>query len=170
MSLATLVATLPPTPPAGGNALQAVLWSLQMRWWAWRNDAYKGPRPDVRLFVLFFDPQTHDRLPHSLGLQKGQIGLVNAFAGGGMGGSNNVVIAHEMLHTFGATDKYDPSTNQPRFPDGYADPAREPRLPQEYAEIMAGRIPVSGSQAEIPRSLGETLIGPATAAEINWRQ
>lgn len=170
ISLAPPVASLPPAPPQGGNTLDAVLWSLRMRWWAWRNDSLKGGRPDVRLFVLFFDPQTHDRLPHSAGLQKGQLAIVNAFAGGGMGGSNNVVIAHELLHTFGATDKYDPATNLPVFPDGYADPQREPRHPQDYAEIMAGRLPVSASAANIPQSLAETLIGPATAAEINWRK
>jgi hypothetical protein len=170
ISLAPPVASLPPLPPAGGNALEAVLWSLQMRWWAWRNDNYRGPRPDVRLFVLFFDPAKYESLSHSVGLEKGQIGVINAFAGGGMGGSNNVVIAHEMLHTFGATDKYDPASNYPRFPEGFAEPEREPRLPQEYAEIMAGRTPVSESRADIPRSLAETLIGPVTAAEINWRK
>jgi hypothetical protein len=170
LSLASPVVNLPPAPPAGGNALQAILWSLQMRWWAWRNDGFKGPRPDVRLFVLFFDPAKYETLPHSVGLEKGQMGVINAFAGGGMGGSNNVVIAHEMLHTFGATDKYDPATNLPLFPEGYAEPERNPRHPQEYAEIMAGRMPVSETRADIPRSLAETVIGPATAAEINWRK
>ncbi|HTY99283.1 MAG TPA: hypothetical protein VMB75_05585 [Rhodocyclaceae bacterium] len=170
ISLAPPVASLPPQPPAGGNALQAIAWSLQMRWWAWHNDSYRGRRPDVRLFVLFFDPAKYQTLPHSVGLEKGQIGVINAFAGGGMGGSNNVIIAHEMLHTFGATDKYDPATNYPRFPEGFAEPERQPRLPQDYAEIMAGRTPVSETAAETPRSLAETVIGPATAAEINWRK
>ena len=35
-----------------------------------------------------------------------------------MTGPNNVVIAHELLHTVGATDKYDPVTDAPRIPDG----------------------------------------------------
>ena len=41
---------------------------------------------------------------------------------------NNVIVAHEILHTFGATDKYDPATTQPRYPDGYAEPGRASRM------------------------------------------
>ena len=58
------------------------------------------------------------------GLQKGLIGVVNAFASDEQAAQNNVVIAHELLHTVGATDKYDPRTNQPSHPDGYAEPDR----------------------------------------------
>jgi len=85
-----------------------------------------------------------------------------------MSGSNAVVIAHELLHTLGATDKYAPDSNLPRFPDGYAEPQRSPRHPQTFAEIMGGRIPIDESRADIPDSLGLTLIGPVTAAEIGW--
>jgi hypothetical protein len=80
---------------------------------------------------------------------------------------NNVVIAHELLHTLGATDKYDDS-GQPIYPAGYADPYAEPRHPQDKAEIMAGRIAVSERRAEIPRDLAQTAIGYLTAAEIGW--
>jgi hypothetical protein len=85
-----------------------------------------------------------------------------------MAGSNAVIIAHELLHTVGATDKYDFATNLPRFPDGYAEPERTPRYPQAFAEIMGGRIPVSEIRADIPVTLDQTLIGAATAAEIGW--
>jgi hypothetical protein len=78
--------------------------------------------------------------------------VVNAFADSDHEGSNNVVIAHELLHTLGATDKYDPIGNQPLYPDGYANPQASPRLPQRRAEIMAGRIPISETVAEIPRT------------------
>ena len=72
----------------------------------------------------------------------------------------------ELLHTLGATDKYDPQTLQPIHPDGYAEPNRQPRHPQALAEIMAGRIPVAEGRAEEPDSLADTLIGPQTAIEI----
>ncbi len=81
---------------------------------------------------------------------------------------NNVVIAHELLHTVGATDKYSPADNLPLFPIGYADPDRQPLYPQSMAEIMGGRIPVSETQAVIPKSLVQAMIGPQTALEINW--
>ena len=42
------------------------------------------------------DPALTQRLPHSTGLQKGLMGVVNAFAERGMEGSNNVVITHEV--------------------------------------------------------------------------
>jgi hypothetical protein len=73
-----------------------------------------------------------------------------------------------LLHTVGATDKYDAASNHPVFPDGYAEPDQEPRYPQTAAELMAGRIPISDSEAEIPQDLSETLVGPTTAREIQW--
>lgn len=169
-ALAPLINDRPPQPPRAGGALDNLLWSLKMRWWVWRHDAVPGAKPQVRLFVLFFDPASHDSLPHSVGVQRGMIGLINAYATQGMAGSNAVIIAHELLHTLGATDKYEPGSNLPRFPDGYAEPDRTPRHPQVFAEIMAGRIPVTESRAEIPESIGQVLIGPTTALEISWRK
>lgn len=170
VALAPPVQSRPPAPPQNGSAVDALFWSLQMRRWASRNDRIGGPKPNVRLFVLYFDPEENERLLHSVGLKTGLIGRVNAFAAPKMTAQNAVVIAHELLHTLGATDKYDRATNLPDYPEGYADPDRNPRHPQEYAEIMAGRIPVSETEAEIPANLDQTLVGPKTAAEINWRQ
>ncbi len=166
--LAPLIASPPPPAPHGAGTLSVMLWSLQMRYWAWSKDKFKGPKPDVRMFVSYYDPVRTHRLAHSTGLQKGLIGVVNAFAHTQMDGSNNVVITHELLHTFGATDKYDFANNRPKFPDGYADAQAHPLHPQKQAELMAGRIPVSESQAEIPKSLRDIVIGVATAREINW--
>ena len=104
----------------------------------------------------------------SLGLQKGLIGIVNAFASRAMQAENNVIIAHEMLHTVGATDKYDLATNQPLYPIGYADPEQRPLFPQQQAEIMAGRIPISETEARQPEGLRQVILGEATALEINW--
>lgn len=163
------LAQSPPAPPYGGSTLQVMAWSLHLRWWAWRAaGAYDGPPIDVRLFVCYHDPALEPRLDHSLGLKEGMIGLANVFAERRMAGSNQVVIAHELLHTVGATDKYDPRTNLPVYPDGYAEPQREPRYPQVRAELMAGRLPVSESTAAIPDSLAATRVGAATAREIGW--
>ena len=118
--------------------------------------------------MRYHDPNLTPRVAHSLGLQKGLIGVVNAFAARDMNAENNVIIAHELLHTVGATDKYDPATNQPRFPEGYGDPEQTPLLPQQYAEVMAGRIAVSKTEAVTPHTLGSVLIGSTTAQEIGW--
>ena len=148
--------------------MDVAVWSLRLRYWAWRQDNYRGPKPDVRIFVSYFDPAAHSRLAHSTGLQKGLIGVVNAFARADMDGSNNVVIAHELMHALGATDKYEPGSNQPRFPDGFADPHAVPLYPQSRAEIMGGRIPVSEASTEMPAGMDEVAIGIGTAREINW--
>jgi hypothetical protein len=168
IDLAQEVHASPPMPPPRGNVLQIMFWSLQLRYWAWRNDDYNGPAPHIRIFVRYFDPNTTLQLEHSLGLAKGMLGVVNAFAGRRMTATNNVVIAHEMLHTLGATDKYDTVNNLPVFPEGYADPAASPRFPQQFAELMGGRIPISEAQAEMPLDLSHVLIGERTAQEINW--
>ena len=163
-----ILATQPPAPPHNGNAMEVILWSLKMRWWAYRNADIKGAGTQVKIFLLYFDPAHNKRLAHSTGLQKGLIGRVNVFASRDMANQNNVVIAHEFLHTLGATDKYDLATNQPIYPEGYAIPEQLPLLPQHFAEIMAGRTPVSQNTAEIPAGLNETVIGKETALEINW--
>src|SRR5262249_54801397 len=119
-------------------------------------------------FVLYYDPERLTRVSHSLGLQKGLIGVVSAFASRAQTAQNDVVIEHELLHTLGATDKYDPRTTQPVFRDGYAEPDRQPVVPQPYAEIMAGRVPLRQIDDEMPGSLNEALIGSKTAREINW--
>jgi hypothetical protein len=166
--LAPQVHVRPPAPPRHGNVLQVMWWSLKLRYWAWRNDTHVGVRPQVKLFVQFYDAETNRVLPHSLGLEKGMIGVVNAFASRSMAGSNNVVIAHELLHTLGATDKYHPRGALPRHPDGYADPQRSPLYPQDKAELMGGRIPIDASHAAIPAGLHQVVVGPRTATEINW--
>jgi hypothetical protein len=81
---------------------------------------------------------------------------------------NSIVIAHEVMHTLGATDKYDPETNLPQFPDGYARPDAPRRHPQAAAELMAGRRPLSETEAEMPDSLRDVVVGDRTAAEIRW--
>jgi hypothetical protein len=170
IALAPEVKARPPAPPLGGNVLSVVFWSLKLRYWAWRNDEHQGVPAQIRLFVLFHDPATNPKLAHSLGLEKGMVGVVNVFAARQMAAENDFVIAHELLHTVGASDKYDPRTNRPLFPDGYAEPELEPRHPQLFAEIMGGRVPISETRAEIPRGLPQALIAEKTAREIGWRK
>lgn len=168
VAVAPPLAEKPPQPGRNPGALDAIFWSLRLRWWAWRHDRIDGPKPAVRLFVLFHDPQQSPRLPHSVGVASGMIGVINAFASREMDGANDAVIVHELLHTLGASDKYDPATNLPLYPLGYAEPERDPRHPQAFAEIMGGRIPLAESAAETPRSLAQVRIGAATAREIKW--
>ena len=166
--LRTQLHDIPPQRAPDAGPLGTALWSLRLRYWAWRASGRAGEPEDIRMFVLYHDPQLTPTVPHSLGLRKGLIGVVYAFAAPLMNGENNVVIAHELLHTLGATDKYQPGTDAPRFPDGYGDPQQDPLYPQQTAELMAGRRMLSADKWVQATGLNQVVIGPATAAEIRW--
>lgn len=168
LKLGPEVKALPPSPPRQGSMLEVMLWSLKLRYWAWRNNAFDGPA-DAQLYLVYHDPERQQTLAHSTGLEKGLVGIVNLFADAHMQAPNHVILAHEFLHLVGATDKYDFATNLPRYPEGYAEPLRQPRYPQRFGELMGGRIPLSANHARIPDSLNEMLVGETTAIEINWR-
>lgn len=166
--LGNAIAELPPPPPQGArSALDSVLWSLKTRYYAYRHTPFWSGLGRIRLFVVYHQGEESTPLQHSLGLRKGLIGVVHAFARPEMAEQNEVVIAHELLHTLGATDKYDQAGN-PLYPDGFADPGDAPRYPQRMAELMAGRRAVSPTRSEMPESLAGCVIGPRTAYEINW--
>ncbi|MDP9084821.1 MAG: hypothetical protein M3N50_13830 [Pseudomonadota bacterium] len=160
----------PPARAPGAGPLATALWSLRLRYWAWRVSGHVPEPEDIRIFVLYHDPGLNPTVPHSLGLTKGLIGVVYAFAAPEMQGANDVIIAHELLHTLGATDKYDLSDDAPRFPDGYGDPAQKPLYPQLTAEVMAGRRMLAPNKWQQASSLDEVVVGPATALEIRWPQ
>jgi hypothetical protein len=159
----------PPAFSPDANLLGRIAWSLRLR--HYRSQVLAGiarARPSIALFLLYHDPARANVLPHSLGLQRGLVGVVQLFAARAQSGQNAIVTAHELLHTFGATDKYDPGSDAPLYPAGFAEPAREPRYPQRFAEIMAGRVPLGPGQQEMPDDLSQALVGPATAREIGW--
>jgi hypothetical protein len=158
----------PPELDGEPNGLSVMLWSLKMRWWASNiTDEQDRIEPDVRIFVRYHTPNANVELENSVGLQKGMVGVVNGFANRRYRGTNNVIIAHEFLHTLGATDKYDRADGQPLAPEGLAEPDRVPLYPQRHAEIMGGRIALADNDAVIPKSLKFAVIGPMTAREIN---
>lgn len=158
----------PPVPPGeGSNFLEIGWWSLKLRYWSWSQD-HSDFAPHIKMFVIYHPYEQEDRLAHSLGMEKGMIGVVHAYAHRELEGKNNLVIAHEILHTVGSTDKYDLMTGEPIFPDGYAEPDKSPRYPQRYTELMGARTPISASQSVMPRSLRSVLIGAKTAREISW--
>jgi hypothetical protein len=160
---------LPPLPDAGTGVIGVAAWSLRFRYWAWRvamDDPL--PTPDIQLFAIYHAPDGGIALPDSLGLSKGLMAIAHVYADRGASGGNQVVMAHELLHTLGATDKYDRTTLQPREPDGLGEPGRSPRFPQDYAEVMAGRIAISAREAAMPGNLSQVVVGEATAREIGW--
>ncbi len=168
IKLAPEIKEHPPKLPETKNALNILWWSIKLRYWAWREDNYQGPKPQIRSYALFYDPKQHKVLKHSTGLQKAKIAINHLFANKKYNGQNNVVLLHELFHTLGATDKYDLQSGLPIHPDGYANPSQTPLYPQTLAEIMGGKIPVSPAKLEMPDSLAKITIGHKTAKEIGW--
>ena len=156
----------PPLLPDEGNVFNIIWWGLKMRYWVFRNtpDNESNLRR-IRVFVSYSAGE--EGLPHSVGLQKGLIGVVHAYSLPHQTPQNNIVIAHEILHTVGAVDKYS-WAGTPIFPHGYANPARQPLYPQRYAEIMAGEIPTSTYTSYMALSLRSVRINDVTAREIAW--
>ena len=168
VKLRNQLASKPPETPEKRSLPAVMLWSLKLRYWANRAEATDPkPKGDIRVFVLYYDPEKSPTLKHSLGLQKGLIGVVHGFANAALNSQNNVIITHELLHTLGASDKYRDG-NYPIYPHGFAAPEKQPLLPQDHAEIMGGRIPKTQDHAEIPANLTQVVVGNVTAQEINW--
>lgn len=167
MELGNPIEEQPPSLGGAPGVFNVMLWSLRMRWWVGSvTDDQDDIEPDVSIFVRYRQAEGVFVLEDSVGIQKGMFGIVNAYAGRRHKGRNNVIIAHEFLHTLGASDKYEPGTGQPRAPDGLAEPDRTPLYPQRFAEIMGGRIALAPDDAVIPKSLKFAVIGAATASEI----
>lgn len=168
LRLGDRVKSTPPPLPVNKGLLHTVLWGLHLRWWVFRNtpdsDSNLGR---VRVFLALYQGEDDKPLAHSVGLQKGLIGVVNAFGQAKQTSQNNIVIAHEILHTVGASDKYN-ELGGPQFPYGYANPHREPLYPQRYAEVMAGRVPTSRFSSRMASSLKSVRMNALTASEIAW--
>ncbi len=165
-----IIETPPALPTIGSSRWDVILWSLKLRWWAWQNKTNDSHNSQVNLYVMYSTPKKGQRLPHSTGLQKGLIGLIHASALSKERKRNNMIITHELLHIFGASDKYDLRNGRPIFPDGYATPNKKPLFPQSKAEIMAGRTPISNTKFARIYGLTQTVIGEKTAIEIGWLQ
>lgn len=161
-------------PPAIGRdpgIWNVMAWSLKMRWWVGSvTDGQDRIEPDVSIFVRYHEAESNLRLEDSVGLQKGMFGIVNGYSGRRYAGPNNVIIAHELFHTLGATDKYELGSGQPFADTGLGEPHRQPLYPQRYAEIMGGRIALAADDAIIPKSLKYAVIGQLTAEEIGLRR
>lgn len=168
LTLYPTLATAPPALDPDAGVFTRVIWSLRLRYYRHRALAAVSPRPQIALFLLYHDPALASRLPHSAGLQRGLTAVVHLFASRSQEAQNRIVIAHELLHTFGATDKYDLVDGLPKYPEGFANRELVPRYPQQLAEIMAVKMPLSATEARMPDSLEFERVGPLTAREIGW--
>ncbi len=169
IQVAPVSTDLPPELPSRNAPHEVALWSLKMRWYAWNMGRKDGlVNPDIQVFALYHGSQSKSEKHISVGMRKGMFGLVNIYASDRMNSRNQVVIAHELMHVFGASDKYALGNSEPLYPHGYADPHREPLFPQSRCEIMGGRIALSSFESVMPKSLENCTVGDRTAREIGF--
>ena len=163
----------PPAPASDGP--------IDLAKYAWAQGSYvddidkrAGIDPalyDVRIYVALRRPrQAEVTLAEGRSQQGGRVGIVEMELDTDAEGAHLplVVVAHELMHTLGATDKYDPATGRSLVPIGLAEPERAPLYPQRYAEIMSRNRPISATEEKVPEGFDQIAVGPATAREIGW--
>jgi hypothetical protein len=125
---------------------------------------------DSTMYVYIAPPASDERASvEGLSDRNGRVGLVQVELDESMVDTALFVIGHELLHTLGATDRYD-ETGKTLIPSGFAEPNRVPLYPQRFAEVMARNRPLSPTLEVIPQSLDELLVGELTAQEIEWQK
>ncbi len=162
--------TAAPTPQGDGPpdlAKQA----LDLARWLHELDPRAGVEPkhhDTRIYLTLTRPASTERMSiEGLSEEGGRIGLVDVELDATMVDLALFVVTHELMHTLGATDKYD-AKGLARVPDGLAEPDRAPLYPQRFAEIMTRSRPLSPTEGVAPTSLDELAVGARTAQEIGW--
>jgi len=78
-SLGDRVKSSPPALPTDGGIPRTILWGLHLRYWVFRNtpDAKSNLRR-IRVFVAYYQGEEDKPLSHSVGLQRGLIGVVHS--------------------------------------------------------------------------------------------
>jgi hypothetical protein len=161
----------PPTP-ASDSPVDLAKQAVDLERWLRDIDPKAGvvaDHWDTRIYVTIRGPQSElQSFVEGQSQQDGRIGMVSVELDASMADLTLIVVAHELMHTLGASDKYDPASGRTRIPDGLAEPNRSPLYPQSFAEIMARNRPISVALEAIPLSIDEMAVGPLTAKEIGW--
>jgi hypothetical protein len=124
---------------------------------------------DSIIYVYLAEPKSRDFASVAgLSDRNGRIGLVQVELDETMADTALFVIGHELLHTVGASDRYD-ENGKTLVPEGLGDPAQQPRFPQTSAEIMARNRVLAPDVEVIPQRLDELRVGQKTAIEIRWQ-
>lgn len=122
---------------------------------------------DSRVYVVLRPPSARG-VVEGMSEQGGRVGVALSELDASTADISLFVAAHELFHTLGASDKYDPTTGSALEPDGFAEPGRIPLWPQRYVEVMARNRPVAPGRELRPESLAELWVGRKTAREIGW--
>jgi hypothetical protein len=160
--------TRPPKP--GEGLLDTLSYSYELFFFLRRIDksvALDRGEFDSTIYLVTRRPRGDRAFIEGTSEQGGRVGIVEVDLDHGMAPFALFVATHEILHTLGATDKYDTS-GRALVPDGLGEPERVPRYPQRFAEVMARNLVLAPGKERPPKTLDELRIGPVTAREIGW--
>lgn len=159
--------------PDGEGIFELVRYTLAMREWLGDVDPRAGVIPehfDTRIYVSARRPASATRSTvEGRSEHGGRVGVVDVELDETMVDLTLFVVAHELMHTLGAEDAYEP-TGRIRIPEGLVEPEREPLYPQRFAEIMARGRAVSAGSEVLPETLNELGVGDVTAKAIGWKR
>ncbi len=150
-------------------------WMVGIRGWQYARFFHnlvtdQGEDPDdyaARLYLVYSHNED-DIAAHSRGSEKGRVAAVYVDLNEQNPGYGVLTVAHELAHTLGAQDFYNPRTYLAMHPEGFVEPFADPLYPQEFAELMAGDIPIGPSSEREAQSLDDVRIGYATARDLGW--
>jgi hypothetical protein len=167
LRLGRLLHAIPPIPSGGGSEWSHLLWGLKLQYFSWRHHDRQDGQNTATIYVNYYQKPSIKILDNSKSFSRSRLGIVNLQTNQAKT-QHNVELAHEILHTFGAKDKFDQVTGQPEYPTGYADPNQDPLYPQYKAELMAKHIPISKVETVMPLHLSQTMVSATTAKELGW--
>ena len=163
----------PPPAPSSDGPVDLARYALALKGYVRDIDAraaIDADLYDVRIYLALRRPRQALRtLAEGRSEQGGRIGVVEVEIDTEAEGAHLplVVVTHELMHTLGASDKYD-AAGRTSVPLGLAEPERVPQYPQRFAEIMARNRPVSATEEKVPESFQQIAVGNETAREIGW--
>lgn len=161
-------------PLAGEQNLQGLV-RHSFALWRWTRDLDTRANVEWRAYeariYLVLTPAERERPAFVEGESEdgGRIGVARADIDEDMIDFALFVSTHELMHTLGASDKYD-ALGRASFPAGYAEPQKSPLFPQRGAEVMARNLPLAPGSERPPETLDELWVGEATAREIGWQR
>jgi hypothetical protein len=160
----------PPPPVATAEgAVDLAKQSVALAQWVREVDPRAGVDPDLydtRIYVTVRRARANDRaFIEGQSEENGRIGVVQVDLDAAMVDLALFGVAHELMHTLGASDRYD-ARGRTIIPDGLPEPDRG--YPQRFAEIMARNRVIAPNQERVPDSIDEIAVGRTTAIEIGW--
>jgi hypothetical protein len=158
-------------PHMQGQSLLGSVRDTFERWrWTRRVDARAGVDSsayDARIYLVMKRPAHGLAFVEGESEYGGRVGVAQVDIDPEMVDLSLFVAAHELMHTLGASDKYDDRGNA-MYPGGFAQPTTP--YPQPGAEVMARNVPLPNGSERPPSTLSELFVGDSTAREIGWRK